>query len=249
MYVYPFNNSSGFRMFILLLILTAMASGQVVRADEPVTLINAFRVKSPHGELNVVQVKYEFSGRRHVVTNSHGILSAKGTLQFLTDANEIEFRDPNSKELLGAVKIKENIKLMGRKEVPIPRLSDFPTTSQTGTWKQKQPFGDNLIKVLNRHFPNGYLPIQKGKDRIFITNFKLLEDLANSKQKARVATMVKVPSSVALDKPVRFRVFFLAQERRSRTEWRAAESEDVVKHIHNFVSRLTKELAVTKRSD
>jgi hypothetical protein len=318
-------------MFILLSILTIMARGEVVHADESVTITNAFCVNSPYGKLNVVEVNYEFPGRQYVLTDSHGILSAKGTLRFMTDANTIEFRDPNSKELLGTANIGENTKVMGTKELPIPRESNSPPTFQTdtrkqnqpldtkvsmpqeedfpythligtlkqnqpldtkvsmsrestfpptfqtdtlkqnqplgtqevsmpqeedfphthliGRWKQNQPFADNLIEVLNRHFLNGYLPRRENEDQIFITRYKQLDVLTNNKLKARVAIMVKVPFSTTIGKPVQFQLFFLGQERRSLTQWRAAENEDVMKRINNFVSQLMEELAGVQRDD
>ena len=243
------------RDFIRILIITAIISSPVVclaseednpkpeTASEQIKLMNVFRVMSPHGQLNVVQVQYEFPAKRHVVASSHGLVSGKGTLRFLTKVDRLEFRDPTSNALLAAVKIDKNIKLMGRKETPIPLESDFPATSRTAQWNKRYPFGDNLISVLNRHFPNGYLPIRKEEEeRIFITNYKVFNELA-SNEKARVAIMIKVPSSTDLEKLTLFRVHFLAHERRSRTEWRRAESEAVVAHVQKFVRQLTRELA------
>ena len=242
------------RDFIRILVITAIIGSPVVclasgednpkpeTASEQIKLMNLFRVMSPHGQLNVVQVQYEFPAKRHVVASSHGLVSGKGTLRFLTKADRLEFRDPTSNALLAAVKIDKNIKLMGRKETPIPLESDFPATSRTAKWNKRHPFGDNLISVLNRHFPNGYLTTRKEERRVFITNYKVFNDLAGY-EKARVAAMIKVPSSTDLEKPTLFRVHFLAQERRSRTEWRRAESEAVVAHVQKFVRRLTRELA------
>ncbi len=207
-----------------------------------IKLMNLFRVMSPHGQLNVVQVQYEFPAKRHVVASSHGLVSGKGTLRFLTKADRLEFRDPISNALLAAVKIDKNINLMGRKETPIPLESDFPPTSRTAKWNKRRPFGDNLISVLNSHFPNGYLPFRKEEVRVFITNYKVFNELA-SNEKARVASMIIVPSSTDLEKSTLFRVHFLAQERRSRTEWRRAESEAVVAHVQKFIQQLIRELS------
>lgn len=242
------------RDFTQILIITALTASPVVcfasdrdkakaeTASEQITLMNLFRVTSPHGQLNVVQMQYEFPAKRYVVVSSHGLVSGSGTLRFLTKADRIEFRDPTSNAFLAAVTIDKNITLMGRKETPIPLESDFPSTSRTAKWNKRQPFAENLITVLNRHFANGYLPIPKEEERVFITNYKVFNEFAGN-EKARVATMIKVPSSTHREKPTLFRVYFLAHERRSRTEWRRAESEAVVSHVQKFIRKLTSELA------
>jgi hypothetical protein len=131
---------------------------------------------------------------------------------------------------------------MGRKETPIPLERDFPSSSLSAQWNKRLPFADNLISVLNQEFPTGYLADLKKEERIFITNYKVINDPA-ANEEARVAAMIKVPSSHDSGKSLSFQVHFLAQERRSRTDWRRAESEAVTARVQKFVSQLIRELA------
>jgi hypothetical protein len=192
-----------------------------------------------------VQVQYKFPGHQYVVASSHGLIRAEGTLRFLTKSDSIDFRDPDTNAVLATVAIDKSIKLMGRKEAPIPLEEDFPPTARIGKWGNSRPFGDNLIDVLNQYFPDGYLPILKEDERVFITNYKVLDQL-DRREKARVAAMVRVPASTKAGGPVSFRVHYVAQERRSRSEWRRAQTDSVLVSVQEFVGRLTLELAGTE---
>jgi hypothetical protein len=82
--------------------------------SKQINLMNLFRNKSVHGQLNVVQVEYKFPKKQHVVVSSHGLVSGKGTLRFMTREHQLEFRDPTSEALLGTIKFNKHIELMAR---------------------------------------------------------------------------------------------------------------------------------------
>jgi len=236
------NTLSLRKLTIVFILMALFCDNSSCLAFKPVTIKKAFQVMSPHGPLNVVQVQYNFPGHNYVIASSHGLIRAQGTLRFLTKSNKIEFRDPDSNTLLSTVTFDEKIKLMGRKAAPIPLAEDFPSAASSGKWSKSLPFGDNLIKVLNQHFPNGYLPLLKEDERVFITNYRTLKQ-ANRKEKVRVAAMIKIPLSTKLGRPVSFRVHYLAQERRSHSDWRRAQTDSVLEDIQKFIHQLSLELA------
>jgi hypothetical protein len=197
-------------------------------------------ISSPLGSLRSVAYSYKFPGRESIEIKGLGIVSATGSHQYLTDTSRIEFRDPNTKEVVLTVPLEKPLRVMGRDELSMPLESQFPKFSRVARWNQPGPFAERLATVLNRYFPSGFLVSESNRVNTVLTSYRSLEGVPEPEH-GRVAVIVEQDPDQA-PAGLQFRIRFTAQERRSHTDWRGISSETVKRSAEEFVGRLLEEL-------
>jgi hypothetical protein len=193
----------------LLLMMPLPASAQ----QERVSILSALEFPEREG-LRVVSFSWHFPGRATVLITGLGVMNGSGSIEnYLTDAQTLEFRDPDSNGVLLRKPITITGQAMGSGEEPPPE-SAFPPTYRSGVITVRA-FGSRVTAVAQRHFPRGFTSWQR--DGVYHYGTTYYRIAAPEGKRAELAILITQP--YAGDRQT-FRVRWIFRERgRLSDDW------------------------------
>ena len=221
---------------IMLLGLTATAAANAVAQTPRVTVTRLLELPTSQGKAVSLAYTYSFPGRQSVYIKGVGTVPASGSFEYLSMDRRLEFRDASDGSVLLHVPLNNPEKLLGRETTDVPSNGEFPAAARNGRWTGPGSFPVHAERVLSRSFSFGSVVSEVDGQVMRTTTYHAI-DVPASPLKVNVAVKVTYPAA-----PKRtghaFSLHVLVKERRSRSEWRPAESEDALRAVETFIASL-----------
>lgn len=233
--------------WFVILFSCGLSTGQLEMQSAParVRLENVEKVSiGTNRPAYLVSFSYEFASAPHVYIKDLGIVPAKGSYQFLSSAQDLEFRDPATNALLERVLIKETISTASKLPLnQIPAQKDFSTGFRSYTWDIPASLQERANQVLAKYFL--YLPEENNKLTYLTTTYvplQLSKKLSDSGVLAQLALLLSFPYDPASGK-YSFHIQYVAKEGRMLSdELRPTNNEEILKVANDFVDKIVAEM-------
>jgi hypothetical protein len=185
----------------------------------------------------LVSYSYNFEKLHSVYIEGIGIVSGKGSFQYLSTAQELEFRDPTTDAVLERVPLKETAAVAAKPPLnEVPTENQFPPGYRSYTWELPISLQDRANTVLAKYF--NYQPHENDKLTYLATTYTPLvldKKLTEKGIQAQVALLLSFPYDSGAGK-FSFHIQYLAKEGRALSdELRLANNGEILAAAKDFV--------------
>jgi hypothetical protein len=192
-----------------------------------------------------VTYRYEFAGLESIFINGLGVVSAKkDSVSYLTSDNKLEFRESATGAVIITVPLRVTAATQSGGGPEVPQVSDFSTAVRTGTWGRHGNFSDYALRVIEKYFPSGFTPLQRGPLSFYITTYRTLK-VPGGMIRAEIAVMLSQPHDESRDKLSYHIQYVIRDKPRLSTEWSYGQgvTEKTKEQAAEFINDLVNELA------
>jgi hypothetical protein len=189
-----------------------------------------------------VSYDYAFPGRTSVLVSGLGEVPASGSFHYLTQGQQLEFRDASSGAVLLQVPLAETIVVAAKPPLNVvPSENDFQAAFRSFTWDSSANLLERANAALGKYFR--YLPRQDRGVTFIVTTFTPLQ-LQNAPKGVlgQVALLVSFPYDPASGK-YSFHIQTVVREGRALSDdYRATGDPGIVRAADAFVDGLIAEM-------
>jgi len=222
------------RLFLISVFCLSAIPAYSEKNDFEVKIEKNIVVTEREGVIRAIHFHYSFPSKESVFIKNVGLLPATGQVGYLCRCDEIEFSENESAPPFHTVSLLDSIEMMGRFNIMMPSLQEFPSSYREGRWNKLSSFTLHKLNVLNQRFPSGLLSLSIDNQPSIVTTYSSLEGLPK-RIYGEIALLIS-DESLKADKKVTFRVKFIVRERRSHTGWRSEIGNETRKVAENYVS-------------
>lgn len=189
----------------------------------------------------LVRFKYDFHQQRPVKISGFGQVPPTGEFKYYVYDPVLEFQAIDGKPPL-RITLTPTSTTMGAANAEPPGPDRFPAATKNGSWSgTAAQFSVHMLKVLGVYFPFGTIAVAPaaGTDRIETTWRTMETDEQNLY--AHVAVLLSRPDSPGPN-GIDFRLQYIAQESRARTERRDLVTPAALNRVTKFLADLVADL-------
>ena len=238
-----------FRALAVLLAMVVLSSSRAVLNAQDVAARPNVEIKNTLNRAGIdapalyeVTFSYDFPGISEVVIEGLGTVRGTGEVKrMLTPQQSLRFRTRDSGALLATKTIDINAIAMGVGTVEMPGEQDYPDVHRSGALRD-QAAASFLLDVVQKYFPSGFRPTQRGEVIQYNTTYRGLS-LKSSQNRAEVAVVISQPHDEQGVK--RFHLRYLVRDKpRLSDTWRYGDdrSSESIREGEIFIGRLIDEL-------
>ncbi len=196
----------------------------------------------------LVSYSYDFEKLRSVYIKGVGVVSSKGNYQYLSTAQELEFRDPTTDDVLERVPLQETAVVAAKPPLnEVPTENQFPPGYRSYTWELPMSLQERANTVLAKYF--NYLPHENNKLTYLATTYTQLpinKKLTDRGVQAQLALLLSFPYD-PLTGRYSFRVQSTIKEGRALSdELRPTNNAEILAAANDFTDKIIAELKAGK---
>jgi hypothetical protein len=196
----------------------------------------------------LVSYSYDFDKMPNVYIKGLGVVPSKGSYQYISREQELEFRDPTTNAVLERVPIQETMVVAAKPPLnQIAGDNQFSQAYRAYSWEQPTPLQERANTVLAKYF--NYLPRENNKLTYLATTYTQLpldKKFTDRGVLAQVALLLSFPYDPTTGK-YSFHVQYSAKEGRALSdELKSTNNEDILRAANEFVDKIVSEMKTVR---
>lgn len=196
----------------------------------------------------LVSFSYDFDKLPTIYIKGFGVVSSKGTYQYISTEKELQFCDPTTGAVLERLPIEETTVVAAKPPLnEIPGDNEFSSGIHSYTWEVPVSLQERANAVLAKYFI--YSPHENNKLTYLATTYTPLplnKKLADDGVLAELALLLSFPYDPASGK-YSFHVQYLTKEGRALSdELRQTDNPEILQAANNFVDQIVVEMKTGK---
>ncbi len=228
----------------------APTSASTVAASKSVKVDTVSKILiSKDNPAYLISYSYDFGSRPDVYIKGIGTVAPKGEYHYISQKQELEFRDPANDSVLARVPLVETTIVADTPPMnEVPSENQFPADYRAFTWELGTSLQERANSVLGQYF--NYLPHEHGKVTFLATTYTPLtleRKLSTKGVTALIALLVSFPFDPTTGK-YSFHIQSLVKEGRALTDITKPTSDpEILNTAKLFVDTLVSQMKTGER--